>query len=202
MGTDRVEGWEKSGEYHSFASVRPKGAPPNDLGTVAAWIEAHVRAPHDLSVTEGEAGGASAIAGMCRPMDLVEADDARPGRSLALVLGELCQTVHHWNSPRLDGARALAVLEIFKHDGILSSIVFDHAATRGRVDVAAVVLRGAVAGLQSTLARGVCGAWRDFMHRDVPVPGVSRRSIDSFIHLACHFCIYSRLIDLLPVPIR
>jgi hypothetical protein len=180
LGTDRVEGWEKSGEYHSSASVRPKGAPPNDLGTVASWIEAHVRAPHDLSMTEGEAGGSSAIAGMCRPMDLVEADDERPGRSLALVLGELCQTVHHWNSPRLDGARALAVLEIFKHDGILSSIVFDHAATRGRVDVAAVVLRGAVAGLQSALSRGVCGAWRDFMHRDVPVRGVSSRSIDSF----------------------
>jgi hypothetical protein len=101
-------------------------------------------------------------------MALAEDDNARPGRSLKVVLFELGKSVHHWTSPRLNVAGLLARLQLWHKGGLLHGVIAAHLSL-GRVDVAAVVLRGLTAGLTRLLGHGVCGAYKDFMRHDEPV---------------------------------
>ena len=164
----------------SFVNMRHHGdppdphAPPDLLADVVRWIEAN----DDLSECEGHAGGAAAVAGLARADGVPEDDgDARAGCSIKVVIQRTLNRARGWATPSFDLQALLDAFSLFCLDGgAIAAAVECHLAA-SRLDRAAVLVRGAAAGLLSGATGGVCGV----NHFEGCRTGVRRAAWEGFI---------------------
>ena len=101
------EAWMVSGCYERLVEdVVPVHEPPCVADEVRDWMACQMCAPHDPSVAEGVVGGSATAAGSSGLHEKAENRDARPGRSLALVVERtvtLVRSASGRSGPSLDG---------------------------------------------------------------------------------------------------
>ena len=143
------------------ADVWSNTGPPREAAACAEWIEKNCMPPHDIAQVEAFDGDprnsclgapdAEHCAGLLRDPGQFEYDDDHlmPGRSLCAVVSKALSTCGphgHWRSHRADYPALLQSLALFDSHGPVVRAVTAQADA-GRVDIAAIALRGAARGL-------------------------------------------------------
>ena len=158
----KAASWETTGRYEDGDAGQ---APPRTAKAVRLWLSARAADPADPSASEGDGGGARRVASAEGwPRGRREAEDALPGRAVAVVVREAVTCAGHWTAVDVDEKRLRFAAGLFAASseggaGEVFKAVDSHLRV-GRVDRACVVLRGAARGFRQGVARCLAAARR------------------------------------------